>query len=239
MKKRDKDDLGLLLTREMVAMLRDESMSEAQRFQVLMGIIDGRKLSGLLKSMANMLAVGYKNANGKRMENIEKRRESNRNAQAKYKEKISADKHSSALIGNHQQTQAPISADKPHILGLCKRKRNVNDNPPLSPLGGEGIGDAALEVFKGVPGMENLKSAGKVRKAVLAATAAMDGEELAEFKAQLMAWAYKWQSEDYEFAPMAQNLPRWIKSGKWQHEAKIKKDGAAENRVQECGVMMA
>ncbi len=236
---------SVLLTQEVLAMLRDESLTETQRFQILMGAIDGRKCSGLIASFAKSLKTGMETVNSKRLESEQRRREQNRLAQQKHRNEVSISQHKSALLSIGKQVSA---AEKP--VSVLYYTRLYNNIPPKSPLRGEGSEDLiskakeTLELVmealagSGLPGMDNETNGKRVAKAVWEVLAS--GVESGRFLSQMADWIKKWQAESFDYAPAARNLPRWIRTGGWEAEAKNKKSSAAESTASvECGVMMA
>ena len=126
MLKKTDEQLGRLLTHEIVSMIQDKSLKDADVGLLIRAIIGFKTIKqGYLASFANSLKSGFIEENRKYIEGINKRRERNRKAEANRRE-----------LANSARDDRPTSA---HVRTCpCKEKGKEKNNIPLPPKGGKG-----------------------------------------------------------------------------------------------------
>ena len=119
MKKKSDEELGILLTREIKAMMFDKALTSDQKVQIFCAIVGDEKIKNpLLASYANTLKSGYIYANERRKAGIYSKREYQRNyARTKY-----------ASAANIEHDKTTIVDDS--ALSLIKGNGNGNNIPP-------------------------------------------------------------------------------------------------------------
>lgn len=145
MKKLTNDELGTLVTREMKAMMMDESLTKEQRFDILSAVMFNTDVDmPILKSFANALKVGFERINTNRYNSVERHRTKNR---AIMKAKYAAIDAMDAMDGT-ESTPKDI-ASIASITGQSKAMHSIakHNNIPLnSPSGIAGeIDDASSD----------------------------------------------------------------------------------------------
>lgn len=145
MKKKDEDEFGILITREMKAMLLDGDLSYENRAKIMCSIIGGEELTDpMLRVFANSLRTGYDSTNNKRKAEILSRRERQRGYQQKLRRSISG----TSTVDECTQTETTvdestvdkrnsteISVDARASLNKAKQS-NTSNNIPLNPPSG-------------------------------------------------------------------------------------------------------
>ena len=123
MKKKNDEELGILLTREIKAMMFDRALTSDQKVQIFCAIVGEEKIKNpLLASYANTLKSGYIYANERRKAGIYSKRE--------YQRQYARTKYASVNIVNDKTSIVNDSA-----LSLIKGNGNGNSNIPPTPKG--------------------------------------------------------------------------------------------------------
>lgn len=126
MQKKTDEQLGRLLTHEIVSMIQDKSLKDADVGLLIRAIIGFKTIKqGYLASFANSLKSGFIEENRKYIDGINKRRERNRNAEARRREKV-------AQVDENTHMSAHVRPCP------CKEKRKEKKYIPLPPKGGKG-----------------------------------------------------------------------------------------------------
>lgn len=248
MKKKSYEDFGILVTREMTAMLQDESLTKEQRFDCLASIMFGMEVHNtLLASYANSLKVGYLKMNDDRKRKIASIRESKRAYMRGIYKKCASIEDNGIPLG-----------DIPHNTKLNNTSINIPLNPPS---GVEGNLPPAISVEDLIAGPEegSLKkaacdladaieaseafarmrvNAGKLRKCLNSILKKSGGAEKAvEVSAKILAglreWTVAWKADEWRFVPG--KVTDWLYDGKWLEEPR-KKEAAPERDLGEVGV---
>ena len=126
MQKKTDEQLGRLLTHEIISMIQDKSLKDSDVGMLIRAIIGFKPIKqGYLASFANSLKSGFLEENRKYIDGIHKRRERNRNAEARRRE----------LAGS--------VGENPHMcehVRPCPRKEKRKEKKyiPLPPKGGKG-----------------------------------------------------------------------------------------------------
>ena len=209
-------EFGRVITREMIAMLRDESLDDLSAGQLMRAIIcDKVPESKMLSSFANSLKCGYVSLNSEYIEKRERRlqtwREYNKKRQGK-------------TTSNHSQPQATTSEELQLAINLTKPSKEKNI--PLSPKGGKGeeissSGDSpetveewaarvVVETAEWYPYAVNETRFGKV----LMAEAVKNSP--ARVEAGLRAWRESGAWDEARFIP--RRLAAWVKEGHYLDE---------------------
>lgn len=126
MQKKTDEQLGRLLTHEIVSMIQDKNLKDADVGLLIRAIIGFKTIKqGYLASFANSLKSGFIEENRKYIDGINKRRERNRNAEARRREKV-------AQVDENTHMSAHVRP--------CPRKEKGKEKKyiPLPPKGGKG-----------------------------------------------------------------------------------------------------
>lgn len=121
--KRTIEELGSILTREIMTMLQDETLTKEQRFDVLTAVMfDTKPKNTILASYATALKSGWNKVNSDRIEQIERGRETRK----AYMKKVRKDE------------RVYIHGDTPKRVYIRDDINNINNinNIPLNPPGG-------------------------------------------------------------------------------------------------------
>lgn len=121
-------EFGRVITREMIAMLRDECLDDLSAGQLMRAIIcDKTPDNKMLASFANSLKCGYVSLNSEYIEKRERRLQTWREYNKKRKVETTR---------NYSQPQATTSEKLQLAINLTKPSKE--NNIPLSPKGGKG-----------------------------------------------------------------------------------------------------
>ncbi|MBR1922004.1 MAG: hypothetical protein IJ829_08440 [Kiritimatiellae bacterium] len=136
MRKKSREELGTLVTREMKVMLQDEGLTKEQRFDVLVAVMFGAPLkNALLKSFAKSLKAGFEQVNSSRYRAVEHIRETKRRWAQTQKNIGYADEDGSrkTSIDNNRHLSTSIDIYR----GLKQNKTKQDISPYKPPKGGE------------------------------------------------------------------------------------------------------
>lgn len=248
MRKKSYEEFGILVTREMIAMLQDESLTKEQRFDCLASIMFGMELHNtLLTSFANSLKVGYLKVNDDRKRKIDSDRKCKREGMRRVYDKAASMEHNGTPL-----------CDIPHRIEYNKIGDNIPLNPPSGVEGNlppavcaedliagheEGhLKKAACDLAEAIEASESFArmrvNAGKLRKCLNSILKKNGGAEKAvEVSAKILAglgaWTVAWKADEWRFVPG--KVTDWLYDGKWLEEPR-KKEAAPERDLGEVGV---
>ncbi len=231
--RRTVEELGSILTREIMTMLQDGSLTKEQRFDVLTAVMfDTTPKNTILASYANALKSGWNKVNSDRIEQIERGRETRK----EYMKRVRKDER----VYIHGDTQGRV-----YIRDDINNINNINNiplNPPRGIAGGEAK-DSAVSV--GV-GEGNELAAGAARGGEVEAPGGAgaarlepgaDGAGLAELptiREAAMELADRVEASE-AFGHMRSNRGKLVKS----ICSVLKKNGGAETAAATGGKMLA
>lgn len=209
-------EFGRVITREMIAMLRDECLDDLSAGQLMRAIIcDKTPDNKMLASFANSLKCGYVSLNSEYIEKRERRLQTWREYNKKRKVETTR---------NYSQPQATTSEKLQLAINLTKPSKE--NNIPLSPKGGKGeeistSGDSpetveewaarvVVEIREWYPYAVNETRLGKVlmAEAVKNSPARVEGG--------LRAWRESGAWDEARFIP--RRIAAWIKDGHYLDE---------------------
>ena len=225
MRKRDYEELGQLITREMMAMLRDERLSADARIKVLLAVVDDTDIDDTMLSVfASSLKTGFDIVNKQRRKSIDDRRETQRNYAKRKRLKAAENDSTSTDIDIDRHLSTPIDIDRHISPTITKQNNTKQDNiPPKSPLGDCGENDnldfisladriEASEAF--AHARVNRGALRKCTRSILKNSAATDVLE------GLAKWTEAWRADDWRFVPG--KLTDWLYDGKYLEEPRKK-----------------
>ena len=243
MKKKTDEELGILLTREISAMMFDTRLSAEQKVKLFCSIVGGEEIDDpLLGSYADTLRTGFEHSNNARKAAIYSKRSRDK--------ECARHRRVSSPIVNDRRVSLPISGDRCQSLYNGNGNGNGNDIPPKSPLRGtegkippalsaeditgetERIREIAVEAAADLESMEAFAHMRVNRKKLIACLisilkknggAAKANETLSNINCSLNAWTAAWKDDDWRFCPG--RITDWLYDGKYLEEPR-KKDAA-------------
>ena len=231
MRRKEKEEIGILLTREILAMLQDEELSKEQRLDVLNSVLFGTEAPGLLGAMSRMLQAGFDKVNGDRTRRIEKERERKRNAA-----RNSAEWRGIARNGEIKYNKVNINPYNPP-KGDEKENEDVCESETREAGESEGgataaeVESAARRLAEAVEATEAFAHMRTSRKALERSLvkvlkkrcAATTGDAVAfrmsaaglgrEIVSGLEAWTAGWAAQGWQYAPG--KVTKWLADEKW------------------------
>jgi hypothetical protein len=263
MKKKEFEEFGILITRDMRSMMFDSKLSYEQRAKIFCAIV-GDESTGdvMMDAFADSLKTGYISTNSKRKNEIILRKE----RQKTYPRNL----RTSTEIDGEKHTSTTISKDERASLNKAKQS-NIYISPLNPPLAGgtmrEGpkaisaddilgvaeadiagdLEDAAADQLQGralelAERIENTEAFPRMRvnrkklmKCLLSLLKKNGAPEEVESEvlAGIERWSAVWRAEDWRFAPG--RITDWLYDGKYLEEPR-KKEAAAEHDYGEVGV---
>lgn len=243
MKKKTDEELGILLTREIRAMMFDTRLSAEQKVNLFCSIVGGETIDDpILQSYADTLRTGFEHSNNARKAAIYSKRSRDKEA-AKHR-------RVSSPIVTDRHLSAPIGGDRSVSLYNGNGNGNGNDIPPKSPSRGtegkippalsaeditgetERIREIAVEAAQDLEQMSAFSHMRVNRKKLIACLisilkknggAEKANETLSKVNCSLNAWTKAWAADDWRFCPG--RITDWLYDGKYQEEPR-KKDAA-------------
>ena len=152
MRKKSQDELGTLVTREMKAMLQDESLTKEQRFEILANVMfDAPVKNALLASFAKSLKAGFEQVNSSRYRAIEREREWRKNHERRRRNAGYIDDNETPC-NSMPLHETPCNSMSLHD-GLKQNKTKQGISPYKPPKGGKKVPDKVRpEDLVGKPG---------------------------------------------------------------------------------------
>lgn len=197
MKKQSDEEFGILITREMKAMMLNDTLSYEQRAILFCAIITDAKLDDpLLSAFAESLKVGYISTNNKRKAEILSRRE----RQKRYQRNL----RTSTEIDDYERKSAFVSVDERASLNKAKQSK-AKHNIPLSPSG------------KGEPSAITVEDILRGEGAAAAELESGDGNFASEFAAEI--------AQTYPYKVNIENLSKTLSRLQKKFPARAIRDG--------------
>lgn len=251
MKKKSNDELGTLITREMKAMMRDETLSKEHRFDIISCIMfDIDTNSSLLNSFAKSLKVGFDKINSDRYQWYDYERKRKSEYARKNRQPLPYIDDDSRLlpsIDGHRQEKAGIST---------KTKQNKTiDNIPLNPPSGvegentdcvsdketsrEALAKRAGEIADALEKTEAFchmtVNRGKLMKCLVSVLKKNSATGKEEILGGLAKWTSAWAADGWRWVPG--KMTDWLYDGKWRQEPRKKDAPAVGAGCGEAGVV--
>ena len=227
--KRTVEELGSILTREIMTMLQDCSLTKEQRFDVLTAVMfDTTPKNTILASYANALKSGWNKVNSDRIEQIERGRETRKINMRRYREV--------GRVVDHGEPQGRVV--RRDGINNINNINNIPLNPPRG-IAGEEAKDSAVSVGVG-DGNELAAGAARGGEGEApggAGAARLDGAGLAELptiRETAMELADRVEASE-AFGHMRSNRGKLVKS----ICSVLKKNGGAETAAATGGKMLA
>lgn len=245
MKKKTDEELGILLTREIRAMMFDTRLSAEQKVNLFCSIVGGETIDDpILQSYADTLRTGFEHSNNARKAAIYSKRSRNK--------EYAKNRCLSSPIDTNRHLSSPIDGDRCLSLynGNGNGNGNWNDIPPKSPSRGtegkippalsaeditgetELIREIAVEVAQDIEMTDAFAHMRVNRKKLIACLisilkkncgAKSTVETIATINRSLKSWTKAWASDDWRFCPG--RITDWLYDGKYLEEPR-KKDAA-------------
>jgi len=197
MKKLSYEDIGVMVTREMMAMMKDKRLTSEQKIRIFMSIVEEEETGDVvLESFASALKSGYDSVNAQRRKSIESRRKrqklylKRKNENAEDSEE-NLHESTQIYVDKRRHTAQGASLRPSTIYNKTKQNKTKQYNTPKSPEGdcregtdttgagtGGGSGGGRLEgpIATGRGG-GGPKPGGNVKQSALALAAEIEGTE--------------------------------------------------------------
>lgn len=247
MKKKELEEFGILITREMKSVLLDANISLEDRARIIVSVITGEELeNSMMRAFADSLRAGFVVANKKREHFIEKKRISDKKYQASLRE---AARKTSDTMETDSTPSRPIGfhpRPSPYNTVQSSTEQNKTYIPPISPKGdGRCPPEISVDdIFGGAEVSPAEALAAQIerteafaharvnrRKLLRALNSVLEKNTGAEILAGIARWETAWAAEGWQYAPGS--LAKWIADGKFLQEPRVKVE---PERNEEIGV---
>lgn len=162
MNKKTDEEYGIVITREMKAMILNSAISYEDRAKIMCSILSGEELEDLMmRAFADSLRTGFEKINDSRKKSIENRRIRQAEYQRNRRSASTVDERTQSNVGVDSSTvdarqSNPMSVDERASLGIARHSiAKQCNNIPLNPPEGDGHCPPEISIEDVFPEVKN------------------------------------------------------------------------------------
>lgn len=248
MNKKTDEEYGIVITREMKAMILNSEISYEDRAKIMCSILSGEELEDLMmRAFADSLRTGFEKINDSRKKSIENRRirqaeyQRNRRSTSTVDERPQTHIEVDTSTVDERQSNS-ISVDERASLGIARHSiAKQCNNIPLNPPEGDGHCPPEISIEDVFPEVKNNSVEAladaieateafahmrvKRRKLLRALNLVLKKNTGAEIMEGIERWTKAWAEEGWQYCPGS--ISDWISDGKFLQLPREKKNEGA------------